>query len=38
MAEIEDKVLIIIGDASETVDTLYPILRLEEEGFRPVVA
>lgn len=38
MAEIEDKVLIIVGDASETVDTLYPILRVEEEGFRPVVA
>jgi protease I len=34
----EDKVLIIVGDASETVDTLYPIYRLQEAGFRPVVA
>ena len=33
-----DGVLIIVGDATETVDTLYPILRLQEEGFRPVVA
>lgn len=33
-----DKVLIIIGDASETVDTLYPIFRLQEEGIEPVVA
>jgi protease I len=32
------KVLIIIGDATETVDTLYPYLRLQEEGFVPVVA
>ena len=33
-----EKVLIIVGDATETVDTLYPYYRLEEEGFRPVVA
>jgi protease I len=33
-----DKVLIIVGDATETVDTLYPILRVQEEGIRPVVA
>ena len=32
------KVLIIVGDASETVDTLYPFFRLEEGGFQPVVA
>lgn len=31
-------VLIIIGDATETVDTLYPYYRLVEAGFRPVVA
>ena len=31
-------VLIVVGDATETVDTLYPILRLQEDGFRPVVA
>ncbi len=27
-----------IGDATETVDTIYPYYRLIEEGFRPVVA
>lgn len=32
------KVLIIIGDAAETVDTLYPMMRVQEEGFIPVVA
>jgi len=32
------KVLIIIGDASETLDTLYPYYRLQEEGYEPVVA
>lgn len=32
------KVLIIIGDASETLDTLYPLYRLQEDGFQPVVA
>lgn len=32
------KVLIIVGDATETVDTLYPFYRLEEDGFEPVVA
>ncbi|MCZ6634648.1 MAG: DJ-1/PfpI family protein [bacterium] len=31
-------VLIIIGDATETVDTLYPYFRVMEEGFTPVVA
>ena len=36
--EINDDVLIIVGDATETVDTLYPYFRLEEAGFRPVVA
>ncbi len=35
---IMNKVLIIIGDASETVDTLYPLYRLQEDGFEPVVA
>ena len=32
------QVLIIIGDATETVDTLYPYYRLIESGFQPVVA
>lgn len=32
------RVLIIVGDASETVDTLYPLYRLQEAGFAPVVA
>jgi len=31
-------VLIVIGDATETVDTLYPYYRLQEDGFEPVVA
>lgn len=31
-------VLIIVGDATETVDTLYPYYRLIEDGFTPVVA
>ena len=33
-----DKVLIIVGEATETVDTLYPYYRLKESGFEPVVA
>lgn len=33
-----NKVLIVVGDASETVDTLYPYYRLQEAGFEPVVA
>lgn len=32
------KVLIIVGDATETVDTLYPYYRLIEAGFQPIVA
>lgn len=35
---MSNKVLIIIGDASETLDTLYPYYRLQEGGYRPVVA
>ena len=31
------EVLIVIGDASETVDTLYPYFRLQEAGFQPHV-
>jgi protease I len=33
-----DQVLIIVGDGSETVDTLYPFYRLQEDDFVPVVA
>lgn len=33
-----EKVLIIVGDATETVDTLYPFYRLIEGGYQPVVA
>lgn len=33
-----NKVLIIVGEASETVDTLYPYYRLQEDNFEPVVA
>lgn len=32
-----EKVLVVIGDAAETVDTLYPFYRLQEAGFEPVV-
>ena len=32
------KVLIIVGDATGTVDTLYPYYRLIEGGYEPVVA
>ncbi len=32
------RVLIVVGDATETVDTLYPYYRLQEDGFEPVVA
>lgn len=35
---MKPKVLIIIGDASETLDTMYPFYRLIEAGFQPVVA
>jgi protease I len=35
---MHEKVLLIVGDASETVDTLYPFYRLQEDGFVPVVA
>ncbi len=35
---MSNKVLIIVGDATETVDTLYPYYRLIESGFEPVVA
>ncbi len=31
-------VLVVIGDAAETLDTLYPFYRLQEAGYRPVVA
>ncbi|MCD0463092.1 DJ-1/PfpI family protein [Roseiconus lacunae] len=34
----QEKVLIIIGDATETLDTMYPYYRLIESGFQPVVA
>jgi protease I len=34
----QHRVLVIIGDASETLDTLYPIYRLQESRFTPVVA
>ena len=33
-----NKVLVIVGDASETLDTMYPYYRLQEDGFVPVVA
>ncbi len=33
-----DKVLLVIGDASEVFDTLYPLHRIREDGFQVVVA
>jgi protease I len=35
---VSKKVLIPIGDASEVLDTYYPLFRFEEEGYRSVVA
>ncbi len=37
-AATKSEVLIVVGDATETVDTLYPYYRLQEAGFQPVVA
>jgi len=37
-AAVSRRVLIVVGDATETVDTLYPFFRLQEAGFEPVVA
>ncbi len=31
------KVLVVIGDASEMMDTMYPYYRIQEAGFQPVV-
>ncbi len=33
-----DKVLIVIGDAAEALDTMYPYFRVQEDGFQAVVA
>ncbi len=33
-----DEVLIIVGDATEVLDTMYPYYRLIEAGLKPVVA
>lgn len=33
-----NKVLVVIGDAAETLDTMYPYYRLQEAGLIPVVA
>jgi protease I len=38
VVSLQHKVLIIVGDASETLDTLYPYYRLQESRFLPVVA
>ena len=38
MSQAKPKVLIIIGDAAETVDTMYPYFRLIEGGYEPVIA
>ena len=36
--ESRPRVLIIFGDAAETVDTMYPYFRLIEGGYEPVLA
>jgi protease I len=33
-----EKVLLIIGDAAEALDTMYPYYRVQEEGYQAVVA
>ena len=33
---MSNKVLIIVGDATETLDTMYPFYRLQEGGYEPV--
>ncbi|MFW6124962.1 MAG: DJ-1/PfpI family protein, partial [Pirellulales bacterium] len=33
-----DKVLLVIGDAAEVFDTLYPLHRIREDGYEVVVA
>src|ERR1043166_7668555 len=32
------KVLLVIGDAAEVLDTMYPLFRIREEGYQAVVA
>lgn len=32
------KVLIVIGDAAEALDTMYPLFRVQEDGYEAVVA
>ncbi|MCH2129099.1 MAG: DJ-1/PfpI family protein [Pirellulaceae bacterium] len=36
--EIRGKILLVIGDATEIVDTLYPWMRLQEENYQVVIA
>ncbi len=33
-----EKVLLVIGDAAEALDTMYPYYRVQEEGYQAVVA
>ena len=33
-----NRVLIVVGDATETLDTMYPYYRLQEAGFEPIIA
>jgi protease I len=35
---VNGRVLIVVGDASETLDTFVPYYRLQEAGFDPVIA
>ena len=38
MPPMPHKILLPIGDATEVMDTLYPIFRLPEDGFEVVIA
>jgi protease I len=35
---LKPKVLVVIGDATELLDTMYPVYRLQEAGFQPIFA
>lgn len=35
---VAGKILLVIGDAAEVVDTLYPLMRIQEAGYQVVVA
>ena len=38
LASPRGKVLLVIGDAAEVIDTVYPLMRLQEADYQVVVA